>query len=947
MFKTIKEQTDIVDVICHFVNEDSKAVGENVALESDTCPFCGHKECFRIKPNGFDSFFKCFSCDRHGDAITFIEEYKELSPVDACKLIAQEFKVTLPLGSPIQEIFTLAARYYRTCFLETSNKPYPELNGLTPLQYQTQIRGHKEDTLETLQVGWSDGGLIDYLRGVGISDDMLEQSGLMNKAKKDFLPSKTFIYPHFVKGRASHFTFKDPLKKLAYQLKNASKLNGHSWYNQDAVKETNTVVLVEGENDLASIIDAEWPNVIASIGNIGGTQIEWLMENCAGKSIITIFDPDDAGNKYRDKLEKVKSRFQSLKQIVPSDNKDIDDLLRSGSKLSDILSSAPVEVGKTNVLTALNDDGEEVEIVGASSNDNVVVTNNCYFLNKMNKEGSFVLRQISDFCMSLQNVFIHDNNRSREVVFRRKDGKVSKAVNVSSEVKTSLKSFKTFVANAVDGTFMGTEADLATVWAHVYAQGGENEVSLIDHVGKNDYGWIFHNCFVSNTGSVLDPDNSGIFWKDGKGNGNSVGIKAISINSVKSFDDSLLEIPRLETSLSAEESDNLYANFVENLKLNLDDVGLTILMLAWAKSVIYSEWFVNNFGHFPSLYLSGGPGRGKTTITQWILNLYDMGKCGHVMLSSVKTPVAMERKVAYYSCLPICIDELRNDTHTASFTGTFRAWYTRGGREIGTNQDSTSVKQLPIRGCVFFSGQDHISDQATRQRNIQVRIPKFEESNRNKTDTFDWMENHKNVISAIGHMWILESQTKDLIKLKKDIKEYISVLSKAGVGSPRFETNYALVKIMGDDIVSRFFPKFDWNKYIVEAALETRAADLESDLVSRFFSCAETLTSGDHPKINPDNYKVEGNLLHIWFNSFYNEVSKELKHLGTLDSDFSKHSLIDVLTEQNWFVSKDTKKRVGMDNKLRAVLTIDLDKAPENIRLFAAYIKKEQENGKE
>lgn len=944
MFKTIKEQTDIVDVICHFVDEDSKAVGENVTLESDTCPFCGHKECFRIKPNGFDSFFKCFSCDRHGDAIRFIEEYKELSPVDACKLIAHEFKVTLPLGSPVQEIFTLAARYYRNCLLETSNKPYPELNGLTPLQYQTQIRGHKESTLEALQVGWSDGGLIDYLRGVGIDDDMLEQSGLMNKAKKDFLPSKTFIYPHFVRGRASHFTFKDPLKKLAYQLKNSSKLNGHSWYNQDAVKDSNTVILVEGENDLASILDSEWQNVIASIGSLGGTQVEWLLENCGSKHVITLFDPDDAGDKYRDKIEKVKNKFQSLKQITPADGIDIDEHLRAGKKLGDIISSSKEPI--LNVLEE-GETEEEVEIVGTPVNGNMFAKDNCYYINKVDKDGAYKPRLISTFVMHLRNVFIHENNRARELVFVRADGKTSKPVSVSSEVKTSLKAFKTFVANVIDASFKGTEADLAEVWEYVYAQGGENEVTITDHVGRNECGWIMHNCLVTHSGRVLLPDTSGIFWKEGKGETNSTGIRAISINSLKSFTDSELEIPEFDTSMDKETAKQFYLEFVNNLKLNLDDIGKTVLLLSWAKAVAYSDWFIKTYGHFPGIYLSGGAGRGKTTITRWILDLYNMRKCGHIMISSMKSIVATERKLAYYSSLPICIDELRNDEQTKALGSTFRNWYDRSGRDLGTNQDTISVRTLPVRGCLFYSGQDTISDQATKQRNIQVKIPKIKGSNRNTTDTFNWIDNHKDQLSSIGYTWVMESQVRDLYSLKKEIDEFNTLLEIADVSEPRFRINYSLLYVMGKDIAKEFFPSFDWLAFLRGEATASNTSNQEDNLINRFFDCAETLTIGDHPKINPDNYRVEKNQLIIWFNSFYTEVSKELKHQGNLDSDFSKNSLIDVLMEEEWFISKDVKKRVGMDNKLRTVLTIDLDKAPENIRLFAAYIKKEQENGKE
>ena len=89
-----------------------------------------------------------------------------------------------------------------------------------------------------------------------MSEEIILATGLLSKKGTDFLPSKVFIYPHKVRGRVSHFTFKDPLKQKEYQLPNRYKLNGHSFYNSDSISNNTPVIIVEGENDLISVKEA-------------------------------------------------------------------------------------------------------------------------------------------------------------------------------------------------------------------------------------------------------------------------------------------------------------------------------------------------------------------------------------------------------------------------------------------------------------------------------------------------------------------------------------------------------------------------------------------------------------------------------------------------------------------------------------------------------------------
>jgi 5S rRNA maturation endonuclease (ribonuclease M5) len=351
MIQLLKRNISLVDLIQKDLGVELKPVGSlnfGIADEKDNggCPFCSHFDCFRVKvPEGQTeqesnegSFFKCFSCGKHGDAIAWRVERAggedKLSVKDAIFELAKEYKVSLPREyNPIQEVFTLAARYYHTCLIEECRKKLPELGGLTPIEYQTTVRGHDIELLKREAVGFSDGGLRDFLEGVGIDEEVMLDSGLINRRTgKDYLPNKCFIYPHRVKGQVSHFTFKDPTKRLAFQLPKKFSLNGYTFYGQDSVSSADTVLVVEGENDRLSAISAGATGVIATIGQISTEQMEWMRDNLSAKKVLTCFDGDDAGDKYRVKLEKCRRYFVNLGHVRPPQGSDIDEQIRKFKK---------------------------------------------------------------------------------------------------------------------------------------------------------------------------------------------------------------------------------------------------------------------------------------------------------------------------------------------------------------------------------------------------------------------------------------------------------------------------------------------------------------------------------------------------------------------------------------------------------------------------------------
>jgi 5S rRNA maturation endonuclease (ribonuclease M5) len=942
MFELVKSQINLLELLSKDIGVDFKECGENTYQIDDEkqhggCPFCGHNDCFKVKhddDNLGESFYKCFSCDERGSVIDWIANKEKLTVVDAAKKLAKDHGIVLPNDySPIQELFNVAAGYYHNCFKEICNVPQMKLGKMTPMEYQTKVRQRKPETIDSFTIGWSDGGLIEFLESIGYDPELLLESGLKSKKTgKDFLPSECFIYPHELKNRVSHFTFKDPIKKLAYQLPNKFVLNGVLFYNQDSIKTSDTVIVVEGENDVLSVVEANSGHaVIGTIGQISGSQLDWLRENLGGKNLVTIFDPDEAGDKYRSKLEKIKGAFKSLKQIKPAEEKDIDEHLSAGTTLASILESVPAQVESKKTYqppsipgcSSVSEDAEsppEMEI--ASENNSFFEKQGCYWKVKY-KDGEPIYTKVSNFTLQLRNVYAtEDGDRLREIVVIREDGFVSDPVLANSEIKVSLKSFRTLLARAADADFTGTDHDLIAMWELVYSKSTETLVKVTRVVGRHDKtrGWIFRNKFISDAGWEVEPDESGIFWLSNK----SQGIRPDPLNKT-GHSNEMSDIPCLYTESSPAERDELLKGFVQNLAKNLGDTGAALIMLAWMNACAYSNSIFPLNYSFPFLFVWGSNGEGKGTICSWLMDIYDLATTGRTAISQLKSGVGFGRKAEYYASLPMWIDEIRADKDTQEYSSTFRSYYDRTSRTMGA-KDGFGVKVQEVRSCFMFAGEDHFEDPATKERCITVRVPKL---GREKVESYQWIDSQKGLLSSIGYKWILESVNEDHAKLKTEIKALDRSLIVEAKCSARKSKNWAVVGLFAIRLAEKYMPSFDMKKYLFEASSKDSEMQKSETTVAQFFETVESIMSQEgFPKLTTSHIIREDNLLHVWFPHVYRVVD-EAYH-GKFA--FTKNAVLSQLREEPYFVSDTRKIQMGLSGVRRVVITLDLTKAPDVIK---------------
>lgn len=297
LFQDVKRAANLATYIEQATGTAPKKSG--ASLFFNPCPLCQHRDCFALYGQEKDAY-KCHSCGDGGDIFTFAEKFKNMSKGEALKDVAKFAGVPLPdlrraqrpADNPLQRVLEAAVTYYAKV-LEGSADMLAWLTLPKP-----EGRGHTQQTLQALEVGVSDGKLAEALQAQGFSLEEVKAAGLYVESKnepgqwRDFFMPGLCIFPHRLPaGEIAHFTLKDPRKKVNYQFKAEHRLDGFVFGNQKAIR-ADKIILVEGENDLASFFDAGERNVLASLGSLSDDQTRWLDVHSHGKTFYLWFDYD-------------------------------------------------------------------------------------------------------------------------------------------------------------------------------------------------------------------------------------------------------------------------------------------------------------------------------------------------------------------------------------------------------------------------------------------------------------------------------------------------------------------------------------------------------------------------------------------------------------------------------------------------------------------------------
>ncbi len=357
----LKAKNDLVDVVSKYVPLEQRG-----STFWGRCPF-HHEKTASFSVNSLDQYYYCFGCHKSGDVITFIMEIESLEFNDAVKFLAERAKMPLPEfrydDEKVKEqrnkrdrllaLLKDTARYYRDNLY----------SGKCPAHVEyVKKRQLTSETLQKFGFGASIGygEVVDHLKAKGYTLDEMVESGVCGRSERngrshvyDALAGRLIIPTIDQFGNVIAFcgriidNRKDVGKyvntretsifskgKTLFNLNNLKKLKNE--------KGLSTVIMVEGQMDAISLVQAGFENVVASMGTALTKDQARIVKRYAEKVIIS-YDGDFAGQKAAIRgLEIFRDEGLDVKVVSLPDGLDPDEVIKTQgrSAYEELLNSA-------------------------------------------------------------------------------------------------------------------------------------------------------------------------------------------------------------------------------------------------------------------------------------------------------------------------------------------------------------------------------------------------------------------------------------------------------------------------------------------------------------------------------------------------------------------------------------------------------------------------------
>ena len=298
----IRKKADIVEVIGSYINLAPQ--GKNYF---GICPFHNdHSPSLSVSRE--KQIYKCFTCLASGNVFTFVQNYENISFIEAVKKVADKINYKLDIKD---KIINKNSKYYE--LMDLSNKIFVNnLNsnlGLKAKEYLINERHLSEEVIKEFNIGLAlnDNNLNKLLSSKGYSDKDIIEMSLANKTDNGLLDMfrNRITFPicnhegKIIAYSARIYQNEDTSKYINSKESIIFK-KGYTFYNYDKCRlealKTKSVILVEGQMDAIRVYTSGFKNVIASMGTAITSNHISLLKKLNAK-VILMMDNDNAGEK--------------------------------------------------------------------------------------------------------------------------------------------------------------------------------------------------------------------------------------------------------------------------------------------------------------------------------------------------------------------------------------------------------------------------------------------------------------------------------------------------------------------------------------------------------------------------------------------------------------------------------------------------------------------------
>lgn len=306
VIEEVREKNDIVDVISQYVSLKKKG-----SSYFGLCPFHNEKSpSFSVSRE--KQMYYCFGCGQGGNVYTFLMEYNRLSFVEALRELAQRAGVELPEGEQTPEERRQADE--RTTLKEMNKKAavyfhylLKSARGERAMAY-LRGRGISDEMIRRFGLGYADiyrDDLYQYLKKQGYSDHQMKESSLVTidsaKGSYDKFFNRVMFPIMDVNQRVIGFggrVMGDGEPKYLNSRETILFDKGRNLYGLNYAKRTreSAIILCEGYMDVISLHQAGFTNAVAPLGTAFTPNQAMLLKRYTDEVILS-FDSDGAGVK--------------------------------------------------------------------------------------------------------------------------------------------------------------------------------------------------------------------------------------------------------------------------------------------------------------------------------------------------------------------------------------------------------------------------------------------------------------------------------------------------------------------------------------------------------------------------------------------------------------------------------------------------------------------------
>jgi DNA primase len=354
-------KADIESVVGRYVSLSRK--GGNLW---GLCPF-HHEKTASFSVNPSKGIYKCFGCNKGGNAINFIMEIEHLNYPEAIRYLGGIYGIEVPdtrdgsnsdaareKNKRVKALLTEAAKFYYLQFND------PETG--VPAQAYAKKRALDKETLNHFGIGYSPASweaTREYLEGKGYTEEEMLDSGIFKKSEKTGKLFDLFrgrlMFPIFDSfGNIIAFGGRSLGNEMPKYINSPDSLvynkQNHLYALNFAKKEqSKQLIVVEGYMDAIAMHKAGFRNTVAALGtSFTDSQLKLCARYC--EEVVFFFDADGAGQKaairaikmmlaYLAKLTGINIRIKIAK--VPN-GKDPDEFIRENGaeKFAEVVKNA-------------------------------------------------------------------------------------------------------------------------------------------------------------------------------------------------------------------------------------------------------------------------------------------------------------------------------------------------------------------------------------------------------------------------------------------------------------------------------------------------------------------------------------------------------------------------------------------------------------------------------